>query len=51
VSPSLPPSAISGHHQGSVLLSEEQMSVNMEDTSPLLPVAQKQAMVYDETVS
>lgn len=49
VSPSLPPSAISGHHQGSVLLAEEQVSVNMEPTSPLLPVAQKQVMVYDET--
>jgi hypothetical protein len=49
VSSSLPPSAISGHHQGSVLLAEE-VSVNMEAHSPLLPVAQKQAMVYDETV-
>ncbi|XP_069704276.1 syntaxin-5 [Periplaneta americana] len=49
VSSSLPPSAISGHHQGSVLLAEEQVSVNMEEHSPLLPVPQKQAMIYDET--
>ncbi|KAJ9597261.1 hypothetical protein L9F63_011865, partial [Diploptera punctata] len=51
VSPSLPLSAMSGHHQGSVLLAEEQVSVDMEPTSPLLPAAQKQAMVYDETDS
>lgn len=50
VSSSLPPSAISGHHQGSVLLAEE-VSVDMEAHSPLLPVAQKQAMIYDETDS
>lgn len=49
VSSSLPPSAISGHHQGSVLLAEEQVSLNMEEHSPLLPVSQKQAMIYDET--
>lgn len=48
VSSSLPPSAISGHHQGSVLLTDE-VSVNMEAYSPLLPVTQKQAMIYDET--
>lgn len=50
VSSSLPPSAISGHHQGSVLLAEE-VSVNMEAQSPLLPVTQKQAVIYDETDS
>lgn len=49
VSSSLPPSAISGHHQGSVLLTDE-VSVNMEAYSPLLPATQKQAMIYDETV-
>ncbi|PSN48254.1 Syntaxin-5 [Blattella germanica] len=49
ISPSLPPSAIQGHHQGSVLLAEEQVAVNMEPTSPLLPVVQSQAMIYDET--
>jgi syntaxin 5 len=48
VSSSLPPSAMSGHHQGSVLLTHE-VSINMEEYSPLLPVTQKQAMIYDET--
>jgi hypothetical protein len=49
VSSSLPPSAISGHHQGSVLLTDE-VTVNMEEQSQLLPVIKKQAMIYDETV-
>ncbi|XP_034256151.1 syntaxin-5 [Thrips palmi] len=49
LSSSLPPSALSGHHHGSVLLSEEQVSIDMEEGSPLLPPTQKQAMIYDET--
>jgi syntaxin 5 len=48
VSSSLPPSAFSGHHKGSVLLADD-VSVNMEACGSLLPVTQKQAMVYDET--
>ncbi|XP_021916862.1 syntaxin-5 isoform X2 [Zootermopsis nevadensis] len=48
ISSSLPPSAISGHHQGSVLLAED-VSVNMEEHSPLLPTVQNQALIYDET--
>lgn len=51
VSSSLPPSALSGHYHGSVLLAEEQVSIDMEEGSPLLPASQKQAMIYDETVS
>ncbi|XP_067009683.1 syntaxin-5 [Anabrus simplex] len=52
LSSSLPPSAISGHRQGSVLLAEEQVVVNMDDaSSPLLPATQSQAMIYDETDS
>lgn len=50
LSSSLPPSALSGHHHGSVLLAEEQVSIDMEEGSPLLPPTQKQAMIYDETV-
>lgn len=46
VSSSLPPSAISGHHQGSVLLTDE-VSVNMEADDLLLPLTQKQATIYD----
>ncbi|CAG2060483.1 unnamed protein product [Timema podura] len=49
VSSSLPPSAISGHHQGSVLMSQD-VSVDMEPNNQLVPV-QKQVMIYDETVS
>lgn len=45
-SSSIPQSGISGHHQGSVLLTDE-VSVNMEAYGPLLPVTQKQAMIYD----
>jgi syntaxin 5 len=48
VTSSFPPSAISGHHQGSVLLAEG-VCINMEEHSPLLPVAQKQELIYDET--
>ncbi|KAK7793244.1 hypothetical protein R5R35_010238 [Gryllus longicercus] len=51
LSSSLPPSAISGHHQGSVLLAEEQVTVNMEPNSQMMPVVQKQVMVADETES
>jgi syntaxin 5 len=46
LSSSFPPSAHSGHHQGSVLLTD-QVSVNVEAYGPLLPVTQKQAMIYD----
>ncbi|KAE8748058.1 hypothetical protein FOCC_FOCC005253 [Frankliniella occidentalis] len=49
VSSSLPPSALSGHHHGSVLLAEEQVAIDMDDRSPLLPPTQKQALIYDET--
>jgi syntaxin 5 len=45
---SFPPSALSGHHQGSVLLTDE-VSIHMEGYSPLPPVIQKRAMIYDET--
>nr|CAD7423917.1 unnamed protein product [Timema monikensis] len=48
VSSSLPPSAISGHHQGSVLMSED-VSVDMEPNNQLVPAVQKQVMIYDET--
>jgi syntaxin 5 len=44
---SFPQSAFSGHQQGSVLLTDE-VSVNMGAYGPLLPVTQKQAMIYDE---
>ena len=48
VSSSLPPSAMAGHHQGSVLLADEQVSIDLEPRQGL----QTQAMVYaDETVS
>jgi len=52
VASSLPPSALSGHHQGSVLLAEEQVAIDLEpsESSALLPKTQTQAMVYDETV-
>jgi syntaxin 5 len=43
---SLPPSAISGDHQGSLLLTDE-VSVNMEADDLLLPLTQKQATIYD----
>lgn len=46
VSSSLPPSAMAGHHQGSVLLADEQVSIDLEPRQGL----QTQAMVYaDET--
>nr|CAD7259830.1 unnamed protein product [Timema shepardi] len=48
VSSSLPPSAISGHHQGSVLMSED-VSLDMEPNNQLVPAVQKQVMIYDET--
>lgn len=50
VSNSLPPSAVSGYHQGSVLLAEEQVSIDLE-SSALLPRTQQQAMIYDDTDS
>jgi syntaxin 5 len=48
VSSSFPPSALSGHHHGSVLLTDE-VSIDMEAHSPLVPVIKNQAMIYDET--
>lgn len=46
LSSSLPPSAMAGHHQGSVLLADEQVSIDLEPR----PGLQTQAMVYaDET--
>lgn len=53
VSQGLPPSAVSGHHQGSVLLADEQVSIDLEPrNSMLMPVQmQAQAIAYDDTVS
>lgn len=44
VASSLPPSAVQGYHQGSVLLAEEQVSIDLET-----PQRQQQMVMYDET--
>lgn len=51
VSQALPLSAVSGHHQGSVLLADEQVSIDLEPRSNMLmPVQmQAQALAYDDT--
>lgn len=51
VSSSLPPSAMSGHHHGSVLLADEQVSIDLSNHEPSKSLMQTQALVYDETVS
>lgn len=49
VASSLPPSAVSGYHQGSVLLQEDQVSIDLETNNQLVPRTQQQAMIYDDT--
>ncbi|KAG8326204.1 Syntaxin-5 [Homalodisca vitripennis] len=49
VSPSLPPSAMSGHHHGSVLLADEQVSIDLSNHEPHQHIMQSQALIYDET--
>lgn len=51
VSASLPPSAMSGHHQGSVLLADEQVVIDLSNMEPRQQMMQSQALIYDETVS
>ncbi|XP_044732148.1 syntaxin-5 [Chrysoperla carnea] len=54
ISNTLPPSVVQGHYQGSVLLANEQVSINM-DSGPGTPLLspqqqqQQQMMLYDET--
>jgi syntaxin 5 len=48
VSSSISPSALWDHRQGSALLNDE-VTVNREACGPLLPVIQKQAMIYDDS--
>ncbi|XP_046685528.1 LOW QUALITY PROTEIN: syntaxin-5-like [Homalodisca vitripennis] len=49
VSPSLPPSAMSGHHHGSVLLADEQVSIDLSQPRTHQHIMQSQALIYDET--
>lgn len=52
VSQALPPSAVSGHHQGSVLLADEQVSIDLEPRNNMLMPRvqmQAQALAYDDT--
>ncbi|KAB0799525.1 hypothetical protein PPYR_07405 [Photinus pyralis] len=51
VNTSLPPSAVAGHHQGSVLLHEQdEVSINLENAPLIAQHSQSQVMLmYDET--
>ncbi|XP_063242752.1 syntaxin-5 isoform X2 [Bacillus rossius redtenbacheri] len=49
VSASLPPSAMSGPHQGSLLLADEQVALDMEPRDSRPPPAQRQLLLYDHT--
>lgn len=42
---------MSGHHHGSVLLADEQVSIDLSNHEPSKSLMQTQALVYDETVS
>ncbi|XP_075225613.1 syntaxin 5 [Lycorma delicatula] len=50
VSQTLPPSAVSGHHQGSVLVADDQVSIDLEPrNNMLMPMQmQAQALAYDD---
>lgn len=42
---------MSGHHHGSVLLADEQVSIDLSNHEPSKSLMQTQALMYDETVS
>lgn len=42
---------MSGHHHGSVLLADEQVSIDLSNMEPRQQMMQSQALIYDETVS